>query len=458
MPYLKRVPIISGLLCAYLATGCAGYAGSVKDVRAALRAGDKNRALEMANAALEVETSDALPKKLEGDNALLLLERATIKQGLDNYASSAADFRVSDKHMELLDLKNDTMGNIGKYLFSDDVTAYKAPAYEKLLLNTVNMLNYLALNKLEEARVEARRLRVMQDYLADEASEKAALTGLGSYLAGFAFEMNGDAERALGYYDEALEAAPFPSLTNPIRRMAACSSFRTDRLDAVIDPQGPAQTCAMKAPGTGTILVVSGVGLAPYKRAERIPIGAAIVIAGAYLGAIQTARAKELAAKGLLTFINFPIMEKTPETFSNARTEIDGSPVDSEIGLNVTEQVIEAWNGIKGRLMVAAITRMITRFAAGEATGQAVKKAGGGGVASILAGLAVQGALTAADTPDTRSWVTLPSRISLSRAQVPAGTHTVKVTFEGKGTSHVITKTVEVAEGGYVVIPVASMR
>jgi tetratricopeptide (TPR) repeat protein len=440
------------------AAGCAGYAGSVKEVRSSLLAGDKERALEMADKALEVDKPDELPQKLKGDNALLVVERATIKQGLEQYKASAVDFRASDKHLELLDLKNDTMGNIGKLLFSDDTTVYKAPAYEKLLLNTMNMLNYLAIFDLEEARVESRRLRVMQDYLADEESKQDSLSGLGSYLAGFTFEMSEKAEQALSHYDEALAKGNYPSLKGPIHRLAACTSFRTERLEAVLGSEGPLETCNAKPPGLGTILVVSGVGLAPYKEAERIPIGAALVIAGALLGALETAQAQRLAAKGLLTWINFPSMHKTPERFSRAMTQVDGNPIGTELGLDVTEQVIKAWESMKGKLIVAAITRMITRLIAGEATEQAVKQASGSGIGGLLAGLAVQGALTAADTPDTRSWVTLPSRIYISRVEVAPGPHQLSIVFEGKAGRHVETKTVNVAEGGFVVVPVASMR
>lgn len=439
-------------------SGCAGYAGSVEGVRSALLAGDKNRALGEVNKALDVKAADEMPEKLSGDNALLVLERGTVKQGLEKYKSAAADFRASDKHLELLDLKNDTMGNIGKYLFSDDVTVYKAPAYEKLLLNTLNILNYLGAGDLEGARVEARRLKVMQDYLADAEPDGASLSSLGSYLAGLVFEMSGKPEQALNYYSEALTAGSYPSLTDPILRLASCTSFRTDAIEKVLTGgEKPAQ-CEKHAPGKGTILVISGTGLAPYKVAKRIPIGAAIVIAGAYLGALETERAQRFAARGLLTFINFPVLEKTPEYFSRTEVTIDGRQESTEQGMHVTEEVIRSWDGIKGRLMVAAITRMITRLAAGVATEQAVKSAGGGGIGSLLAGLAVQGALTAADTPDTRSWVTLPSRIFITRAEVPVGTHQISIAFEGNRGQSVITKTVDVAEGGIVVIPVTSMR
>ncbi|MCP4675896.1 MAG: hypothetical protein GY854_10400 [Deltaproteobacteria bacterium] len=482
MNFTQRFAVLSVVLVAYVVSGCAGYAGAVKDMRSALLAGNKERALKKVNKALDVGEPDELPDKVKGYDSLLLLERATIKQGLEQHKSSAVDFRASDKHLELLDLKNDTMGNIGKFLFSDDSTVYKAPAYEKLLLNTLNLLNYLAQYDLEGARVEARRMRVMQEYLADEESEQDAVLGLGSYLAGFTFEMSGKAEQALQHYDEALSRESYPSLSGPIRRLAGCTSYSTERLDSIIGPSvtpaspvsdestdgsapkeqavttSPARTCHLKPPGKGTILVVSTVGLAPHKVARRIPIGAAIVIAGALLGAMQTAQAQRFAAKGLLTWINFPTMEKTPERFSRTSTSIDGHVIRTESGLNVAEQVIKAWDSIKGKLMVAAITRMITRLIAGTATEEAIKAAGGNGIGALFAGLAVQGALTAADTPDTRSWTTLPSKIFIARSEVPAGKHEIKVVFEGKLGRYVITKTVKVAEGGFVVVPMASMR
>jgi hypothetical protein len=450
--------IVSVLLVFVLVGGCAGYAGSVKEIRSSLLAGDKKRALDEANKALKVKKPDAFPKKLKGNNALLLLERATVKQGLTQYKSSSEDFRVSDSNLELLDLQNDTMGNIGKYLFSDDVTVYKAPAYEKLLLNTFNMLNYLALGDFEGARVEARRLKVMQDYLSNEKSEQASLLGLGSYLAGFAFEMGERQEQALAYYGEAVAHQPYPSLVEPIRRLAACSSYRTANIEKAIGDPSSLGPCNPDRPTTGTILVVSGLGLAPHKVAKRIPIGTAIAIAGVFLAVATSAQLHGLIARSLLTFINFPMLEKTPHRYTSHKVLLNGKGVPTEPGLNVTEQVIKAYDSIKGKLMAAAITRMVTRLVAGIATEKAVKAAGGGSAGSLLAGLAVQGAMTAADTPDTRSWVTLPSQVLLTRVEAPPGDYEIVVFFEGKGGKMTATKKVRVVPGGAVVVPVMSMR
>ena len=215
----RSSPLAAAFVAAALAAGCAGYAGEVQEIRSSLLAGDKAAALGHSNAALEVKDPDQFPIDVGGDTALLVLERATIKQGLGRTDSSALDFRVADKNLELLDLKNDTAGNIGKWLFSDDVTVYKAPPHEKLLLNALNMLNYLTTGDLESARVEARRLVIMQRHLEDAYSPAEAQLGFGDYLAGFAYEMSGRTEQALYHYDRALESGFGAQLEERIRAL-----------------------------------------------------------------------------------------------------------------------------------------------------------------------------------------------------------------------------------------------
>jgi len=452
------------LILCLLASGCAGYAGDVKEIRSALLAGDKARALRMSNLSLEVEEPDHYPKSVGGDNALLLLERGTVKLGMNLHESSSLDFRIADKHLELLDLKNDTAGNIAKWMFSDDATAYKAPPHEKLLLSSMNMLNHLSAGDLEGARVEARRLAIMQRHLADEESEEEARLGLGSYLAGFAFEMSGRYEQALQRYEQALEVGGYRSLEGPIRRLAACDPYRTERITALLGaaPEGQREPCALPA-GTGTVLVVTSMGLAPYKEARRIPIGAALVIAahvvhGPGLGASSSAQANELAAKGLLKWVNFPVMTRSRPRFTQAQVSVDGRAVASELAQDVATLALDAWDRVKGAMMGAAITRMITRAVAGEATNQAAKSGGAAGGLALLAGLAVEGALFAADTPDTRSWVTLPAAVFVSRIELPPGAHRVTVDFSGAAGGLQVTRTVTVTPGGYAVVSVAPLR
>jgi hypothetical protein len=299
----------------------------------------------------------------------------------------------------------------------------------------------------------------MQKYLADEESKQAELLGLGSYLAGFAFEMSGQSENALSYYGDALAFNRYPSLVAPVSRLTSCSGYKNEHIEKFLkESNATPSECAPKPKGKGSILVVSGVGLVPYKVPKRIPIGIAIAMAGLFLGPEHSAQAQRLIARGLLTWINFPALQKTPLRFSRTRTFVDDAEINTELGTNISEKVVAAWDSIKGKLMAAAIIRMVTRLVAGIATEKAVEKASGNAIGGLLAGLAVQGALTVADTPDTRSWVSLPAKVMFARAEVPAGRHEITIVFEGAAGRYQEKRTVDVKDGGFIVVPVSSMR
>ena len=83
----------------------------------------------------------------------------------------------------------------------------------------------------------------------------------------------------------------------------------------------------------------------------------------------------------------------------------------------------------------SAITRLIARVAAGEA----VRRRSGGGALGMLLSLGTQASLVAADTPDTRSWSTLPARMAIGRVWLKPSTHTVWLGARGVGKSQKIT-------------------
>ena len=139
----------------------------------------------------------------------------------------------------MLDLSRGAMSDIGKYLFSDDTGPYKAPTYEKLMINTMNLVNYLVAGDLNGARIEARRLAVMQKYIYRSRGHGASLTGPGSYLAGFAFEKSDRPQEALRFYDEALQYGDYRSLREPVRRLAQKASYRSPRIRRILDGDGP---------------------------------------------------------------------------------------------------------------------------------------------------------------------------------------------------------------------------
>jgi uncharacterized protein len=455
--------LVAALFCLELA--CASHSDKTKPIRSALDAGQDRQALGLLNEALDVSSAKELPEDVKGENSLYLLDRSIVLQALGDYALSSRDLEVSDKQIEVLDLSRNAAHDIGKYLYSDDVGPYKAPPYEKLMINTMNMVNYLARGDLNGARIEARRLAVMQKFLERSEGQGGGLLGLGSYLAGFAFEKSGKADEALRYYDEALASGAYPSLDEPIRRLSQLSSYRTPRLRRALgestaavgatgrDTSPAASTSAPDAAATpedAELLVIIGYGRVPAKIARRIPIGLALTYASMYMSPADQATANRLALQGLVTWVNYPELGKARLGWVDPRLSVDRKPQVLDGILAVDAEARRAWDSAKGAVVASAITRMITRIVAGEAVGSVAKD----NVVGALISLGTQATLTALDTPDTRSWETLPARVAIARIRLPAGKHLVSMSANGASRD----KSVTVAPGGFAVTTLTVLR
>ena len=398
----------------------------------ALDEGNLESALSASNRALEVKSADALPESLGKNDALLLLDRAMVLLAEQNHDLSSRDFQLADKTIEILDFSRSTGDEIVRYMFSDSAGTYKARPYEKLMINTLNMLNYLAPGNLEGARVEARRFSVMREYLLGakkvdhEAMKRAGVPG--SYLAGYAFEKSGEPDAALRYYDEVLQAIDAPTLAEPIQRLKRLGGYRTPRLESVAGGENdPAVTDE-----SSEVLVVVSYGRIPPLVAKRVPIGFALTVAAAFLSAGAVQQANRLAAQGLVTWVNYPELAPSRPEYPVPIMSIDGAAQQVQVIANVDAVVRHAWDQSKGRVMAAAITRLLTRAAVGAGAGVAVGKASGESGLGVLASMITQASMAAADKPDTRSWATLPARIAVVRAELPPGMHVVEVNVLGR--------------------------
>ena len=429
-----------------LSTGCAGHSAKTLEARAALDNNNPENARNLLNKELKVKGANEIPVKEKKGTPLLVLDRGAISQSLRDYESSSSDLQYADKKVEMLDMSRTAVDDIGKYLFSDDTGPYKAPPYEKVMINTVNMQNYLAAHDMNGARVEARRMSIIQDYLKENKNPAIALNAPGSYLAGFVFERSGRADIALRYYDEAIALVDFQTLAEPIIRLSAQSAYSSDRLRKYIETQKakggasltPSSADATPAPAGdeqwGDVLIMINYGRIPAKVARRIPIGLALTFATAFMSAASTTTANRLAAQGLVTWVNFPDMEESKRTLSVPEAHVDGLSIVLEGAAAIDLAARNVYEQEKGRIIAAAITRMIARVVAGEAAGAAARAASNDSVVGALVSVATQATLVAADTPDTRSWSMLPARMAVARLRLPPGEHTLE--WKVQGTVH----------------------
>ena len=360
------------------------------------------------------------------------------------------DFEAADKAIDMLDLAHNAGDTIGEYVFSGDSGKYQAPPYEKLMINTLDMLNYLEQHDLNGARVESRRLAVMQKYYRDSLNQgNNPVLGLGSLLSGFACEKNGESEEAMRYYDEALQFSGFESNGEAVARLAAVTQYKSPRIKSVVEKYGSGKADANA--DEGEVLFVIGYGRVPHKIPERIPIGLALTLFADSIQPADREAANKLALQGLVTWINFPTLGKGQGSYAVPAAKLDNGFIQLEEAVNVEQQVRSEWKKIEGKIIVSAITRTVSRILVGQGIQTA---AGRDNVLGLVASLGAQATLTALDTPDTRSWETLPSRVAVARVRVPAGRHKVSLDVRGYRRSQEIV----VKKGDWQVISLMALR
>jgi len=462
----QRIAMGLTMVLALLGTeGCAGHENRVQGALEALDHGAPARAIQGLNAQLGVRRTEDLPA-LRKDNALLLLDRGTVLLSLGKHDRAARDMGLADKGLDVLDLSRTNKHDLGRYLFTDDAGPYRAPGHEKLLLNTLNMVNYLALGDLSGARVEARRLAVMQSYL-DRRDATTKLVGVGSYLAGFTFEKSGRRDEALLFYEEALKSSSYDSLVEPLQSLTT-DETKLPKIAALLEDadEEPAQDEA----NTGEIVVVVGYGRVAQKVPVRMPVGQALQLVGGLMSSEDRSQAESLAARGLVTWVNYPALGPKRRNYEKPVFLMDGQEQALEKPLDVDGEMRREWQEQQSTIVLAALTRLVARTAAGYAVQEGSSAAMVAGSSNqsnssssdqnlanglgLLLGLATTATMSAVDTPDTRSWSTLPAKITVGRIRVPAGEHTV--TLKARGQKR--TQQVHVDAGGWAFVPMFVLR
>ena len=453
---LRRALLLAALLfvAGAPATACAParYSDEVRHAKTFSLQGDTLEAIEALNAELGVPKSEELPVELNHNSAMLLLERATLLQAEGQYALSARDMIVVDDQLEWLDIDAETAPQRLKLAASEQLAHYQAPAHERLMLNLLNLINYMALSKLEEARVEARRFTILERYFLDEQGAAAILPellALGNYLSAAAFEGSGHYAQAAERYAKAWHAGlRDETLRERLRDLYRLTHTTTSPIQDPFFEQTLKEARALGALSLadyaethqlGDTLVIMQYGFSPYKRAERFPIAEARRRAGmepsSTSSGVRAVRVAEPSVQGL------------PERdLSSSRVRIDDENLALVHGIDLGESVLREWALVEPQRFALAIARAESRATIGSSGRAASHKQGENLVVGALLWVTATGAETAlhsADQPDTRSWTTLPGYIRIARTKLPRGSHTFEAVVEGSGGER---RTLEITE------------
>jgi uncharacterized protein len=381
-----------------------------------------------------------LERNNRGDKDLLYyLERGMLERLNQRYRESHKAWMAASMHVQVgsgFAQAASLLGRGTSYLVSDKMRLYEGHDYEKVMLLTYVALNHLAMGDYDSARVAIKQTHELEAMIAEvrsrqlveveeEAKKRGARTSfkelngypvqtidnpavhalrnsyqsaLSHYLAGFVYESLGEPGLAAPGYRLANELQPgVPLLEEALRgldeRVAAPPDGKTD------------------------VLFVIASGTAPALRSQQF--GLLVPVEG----------------RGVLIPVSFPVMSPTGWALAPQGLVLDGGPplpvaALTSIDLMARRSLHDDMPAIMLRSATRAATSAVLQY-------QAQRAADRNDSAALVATIIALGSAALASADD-RTWRALPADVSIARARLPAGEHSVTLqTAEGPRSARV---------------------
>ena len=320
---------------------------------------------------------------------------------------------------------------LGSLVTSDKLRPYAATRYERLLIHYYSALNYVYLNQLDGALVECRRATNLINYFKGE-DEKYDFFGTGflAYLSGMLFEATGEWNDALisykqaaEYYQNAAEKTGVempPDIGNALVRLTRKLGF-TDQFERYREQYGEPPSPPEK---TGELILFYESGYVPPKQEENLvfPILKTDDVKDEKFGRTLMGREGKVFDEVKLAYllrVAIPTIGTQRPDFRGVAVTVGDAQKTGTLVEDVENIAIETFNAERPIILLRTLVRAIGKYLV---TRQATKKNEALGLLTNLAGVLTEQA-------DTRSWQTLPNQIFMVRMPLPAGTHTLNLSF-----------------------------
>ena len=320
----------------------------------------------------------------------------------------------------------------GSLITSDKLRPYSATQYERLLSHYYRALNYVYLNQLDGALVECRRATALINYFKGE-DEKYDFFGTGflAHLSGMFFEAAGEWNDALISYKQAAEyyknASEKTGVKTPddigkalvrlTRRLGFTDEFERYREQYGEPPSHPENT--------GELILFYESGYVPSKGQETLmfPILKKDDVEDEKFVPTLIGREgmvfEDVELEYLLR-VAIPTIGSHRPRLTGIQVAVDKQkPMRGVLVEDVENIAIETFKAERPIILLRTLVRGVGKYLL---TRQADKKNEALGLLTNLAGVLTEQA-------DTRSWQTLPNQIFMVRMPLPAGTHTLKLSF-----------------------------
>lgn len=372
---------------AFFLSGCALYAGRIREPRAAFEAGN----YDLAIAKLK-EYAD----KKDNDELLYLMDLGMVYHAAGRYKEAISTFLRADKMAEIKDYTS-LAQEAGSVLLNDEIKPYKGEDFEKVMINMYLAIDYTMLGDYENGLVECRKVNRKLDRMITEGKMPYHNNAFAKYLAAALFEARQEYNDAFVDYRQLLKwdvPAAFAYLGTPLLRLS--DKLKAEQEFATYKKKFPGVTNYQLSSKEGEVVLLFEAGKAPYK----VPSP---------------------------QFHLVPIFHKNSYAtlFGRLSREGAGEKVETSTLFDVEATAIKELDDKSG----AIIAKKLAGIAAKEAAAAGVEAASDskflGGLTRIF--------LHVSDTADLRSWNTLPALLQIARFKVPAGTYNFNLDLVTQG-------------------------
>lgn len=478
---MTRIRLSPVLLAALLvsATACGQWrmVNTETRVRAHARAGEYEQALRA------LQARDGRSYKAQ-DSVVYSMNEGMLLQQVGRHRAAIASLSRAERRAKELFTRS-VSRQVKATFTSDAALDYPGEDHEKVLLNVVKSLSFLALNDRAGALVEARKINRKLEYFNTVYQSQGKSRGksrgksqgrsqgnayaedaFAHWLMGMLFEMEGSHDDARIAFADALRVyreqfrvrydLPVPGYVAEDLARAAIASGATDVLERVrADSKDPqlGQSAELRETG-GEIVVVHLSGEGPTKTdfdvtcrfRDKFPTGCNFAPGGDSL--VPRALARNPREQSVT--VSFPKLVTRAPTFAHLAVRAAGERTVSEPALPINRIARETLRDRLPRIFKGAVVRAIAKASSRAVAARANDKLKGRSKAGWLLGFAIDVstdvATRASEEADKRTWSTLPGRVEVARLWVPAGTHDVTLALPGGETVAVHRVHVEAGE------------
>ena len=320
---------------------------------------------------------------------------------------------------------------VGSLVTSDKLRPYSGTRYERLLSHYYRALNYIYQGQLDGALVEIRRATSLINYFKGE-NEKYDFFGTGflAYLSGMLFEAAGEwndayisYKQAAEYYQNAAEKTGVEvpddigdALVRLTRSLGFTDEFERYQKQYGGPPEHPTNY--------GELILFYESGYVPPKREEALtfPILKKDDVEDEEFVPTLIGRQGRTYADVELEYL----LRVAIPTIGSNRPYFAGIEVavgkDQKIGVLVADVeriAVETFNAQRPGILLRTLVRAVGKYLIYR---KADKESEALGLLVNLAGVVTEQA-------DLRSWKTLPNQIFMVRIPLPAGNHTLNLSF-----------------------------